>query len=302
MRCAAASRTGIVVLVGTLVASSFRLRAERSGGLAEALAEAVSWKTVLAVDLPPKGGSYANALRSVRVEPTDGNGETRVVIEANGALPEPTNGTALSPPRIYLDFINVFPLRTVEPLSPNSVVARIRVAEHGASPLVTRVVVDLMKESQYRIDASAHAQGRVIVIIATTPPPNISTANVKPPGAGTTQYATRVATALMRLHTLKPLLEAIDRRAEGVPGDLNAAVKQFDDIGTLLIAVKPPQSRASTHALLLRTCTLGARAARLRESAAGNQDAASGWDAASAAAGALLMLERANGELRQGKR
>ena len=291
MRCSGASRTAIVVLVATLVSPDFRLRAAHSGGLAEVLAEAVSQKV----------GSLVS-LRSVRVEPTEQSGGTRVVIEANGALSEPTSGTAFNPPRIYLDFIDVLPLRTVEPVSPNSVVARIRVAEHSASPLVTRVVVDLVNESQYRVDSSASAQGRVIVIIGTTPPRQVSAANVKAPVTATAQYATRVATALMRLQTLKPLLEAIDRRTESVPGDLSAAVKEFDDIGKLLTAVKPPQSRQSTHALLLRTCTLGARAVRLRESAAGNQDAASGWDAASAAAGALLMLERASGELDKGKR
>jgi AMIN domain len=291
MRCSGASRTAIVVLVATLVAPDFRLRAAHSGGLAEVLAEAVSQKVDSLV-----------SLRSVRVEPIEQSDGTRVVIEANGALSEPTSGTAFNPPRIYLDFIDVLPLRTVEPVSPNSVVARIRVAEHSASPLVTRVVVDLINESQYRVDSSASAQGRVIVIIGTTPPRQVSAANVKPPVTATAQYATRVATALIRLQTLKPLLEAIDRRTESVPGDLSAAVKEFDDIGKLLAAVKPPQSRLLTHALLLRTCTLGARAVRLRESAAGNPDAASGWDAASAAAGALLMLERASGELDKGKR
>jgi len=265
-------------------------------------------------------GSTDPALRlsDVRVEPIDQNGVTRVVIEANGALPEPTSGIALNPPRIYLDFIDVLPLRTFEPVSPNAIVARIRVAEHSASPLVTRVVVDLIKESPYRIDASSRPQGRVVVLLGVA-----STAGLRPEeggrersrGAGRqssaadaaptptqTQFLQRVSAALLRLQALKPLLEAIDRRADSVPGDLNAAVQEFDEIAKLLGTVKPPASQASTHALLLRTCTLGARAARLRASAAGNQDAASGWDAASAAAGALLMLERANGELDKGKR
>jgi hypothetical protein len=111
------------------------------------------------------------------------------------------------------------------------------------------------------------------------------------------QYGVRVAAALLRLYAQKPLLEAIDRRADSVPGNLEAAVKEFDDVATLLTAIKSPASRASTHALLLRTCTLGARAARLRQTSGASQDAASAWDAASAAAGALLMLDRANTEL-----
>src|SRR6185436_20822894 len=95
---------------------------------------------------------------------------------------------------------------------------------------------------------------------------------------------------------LKPLLDAIDRRAATTPGDLNAAANEFDDVAKLLTTVKPPSSRASTHALLLRTCMLGARAVRMRQSAIG-QDSASSWEAASAAAGALLMLDRANTDL-----
>jgi hypothetical protein len=270
-------------------------------------------------------GSHAGSisLRSARVEPVDPEGTTRVIIEANGALPELSSGTAANPARIYLDFPDVTPLRTVEPVSPNPVVARIRIAEHSAIPLVTRVVIDLIKEAHYRIDVSGRTQGRVVVIIGAPPAPQPRAANPvtvaqkptssampearsQPPAARQpseeSQYAVRVSTALVRLHALKPLLEAIDRRADSVPGDLNAASNEFDDVAKLLTAIKPPPARTSTHALLIRTCTLGSRAARLRQSNGASQDAASGWEAASAAAGALLMLERANGDLIKGKR
>jgi len=295
MRCARVSRTGVIVLVGMslLVPANARLAGSKDPALR---------LSDVRVEL---------RLSHVRVEPTDQNRVTRVVIEANGALPEPTSGLALNPPRIYLDFIGVLPLRTVEPVSPNAAVARIRVAEHSASPLVTRVVVDLIEESQYRIDASRRAQGRVVVLLGVASiaalrqpeggPGRDRETRHQPSPAGTapaqTQFVQRASAVLLRLQTLKPLLEAIDRRADSVPGDLSAAAKEFDEIAKLLSVLKPPQSQASTHALLLRTCTLGARAARLRESAAESQDAASGWDAASAAAGALLMLDRATGEL-----
>jgi hypothetical protein len=81
-----------------------------------------------------------------------------------------------------------------------------------------------------------------------------------------------------------------------VPGNLDAAATEFDDLAKVLTTIKPPSSRASTHVLLLRTCTLGARAVRLRQGAAG-QNAAASWEPASAAAGALMMLDRANTEL-----
>jgi hypothetical protein len=279
---------------------------------------------VSAAELPPEGGSHTSSvsLRSVRVEPATQDGTTRVVIDASGALPEPASGTAIRPPRIYVDFTDVLPIQTVEPVSPNPVVARVRVAEHSASPLVTRVVVDLIKEATYQIDSSARAAGRVILIIETREPriANAPATRSQPPTASVTrpeassekraarseqlrgsspeaQYGLRVAAILVRLHARRPLLEAIDRRADTIPGDLDAAAREFDDDAKLLTAIKPPSSRTSTHALLMRTCTLGARAARLRQAAATSQDAASGWEAASAAAGALLMLDRATGEL-----
>jgi hypothetical protein len=96
---------------------------------------------------------------------------------------------------------------------------------------------------------------------------------------------------------LRPLLEAIDRRADTVPGDLDAAAKEFDAVAKLLSGIKPPSTREGTHALLLRTCTLGARAVRMRQQADAMNDPAPGWDAASAAAGALMMFDRANGDL-----
>jgi hypothetical protein len=249
-----------------------------------------------------------------------------VLVESTGGpLPEPESGAPVNPPRIYLDFAEVLANSVVQPES-DPIVSRIRIAEHTASPLVTRVVVDLNKPMSYRIDASARAQGRVLLIIGgtqtrtpapinRTPTPQATpsqtarpsaavpaqppAALLAPRGRGETpvaQYDTRVAAALIRIHALKPLLEAIDRRVDTLSGDLGAAAKEFDDIAKLLGTLKPPPSRATAHALLLRSCTLGARAVRLRQSTAG-QDANVTWDAASAAAGALLMLDKANGEL-----
>lgn len=265
-----------------------------------------------AVDLPASAGRDTSvSLRSIRVESDTSDGTSKVVIEANGGLPEPTSEALVDPPRIYLDFTDTLAPRTLEPSLSSAVVARVRVAEHSTSPLVTRVVVDLNKPSVYRIDSSARTQGRVVVIIGAPRSADARIANTTAPAvrepatrvaAVETQYGVRVATAVARLQTLRPLLDAIDRRQATTPGDLTGAANEFDDVAKLLTTIKPPPSRASTHALLLRTCTLGARAVRLRQATAANQDSASGWEAASAAAGALLMLERANTDLMAGKR
>jgi hypothetical protein len=47
----------------------------------------------------------------------------------------------------------------------------------------------------------------------------------------------------------------------------------------------------------MQACTFGTRAVRMRQDEIRTQDAAAGWNAASAAAGALLMLDRANVDL-----
>ena len=276
-------------------------------------------------------GPVQPVIRSVRTE-AGKDGSTTVVIQATGALPEPSAGTAATPPpRIYLDFTDVLPDLNLQAVSPTAVVKAVRVAEHTASPLVTRVVINLMKATAYRIDSSTRSQGQIAVVLDAPPSQTAGGAPASPPrtttpnapvatapslqarpaapspeqspgvrgrsGAAGNQYGVRISSALVRLHALRPLLEAIDRRVDSIPGDLDAAVAEFDAIGKLLSGIKPPSSREGTHALLLRTCTLGARAVRMRQEASAAQDVAKGWDAASAAAGAMMMFDRANTDL-----
>ena len=281
-------------------------------------------------------------LRGITVVPTrDG---TAVVIEASGVLPQPSSGFANSPPRVYIDFDDVLPGAAVPPTIENPLVRRVRVAEHNASPLVTRVVVDLVKATTYRIDSSNRNQGRIVVLLgsvdsATLPPaqtpsfrqPPLATkpqpapqaaSGPSPPARGVAggaspqtpaptvpsrgpalenAYGVRVSAALVRLHTLRPLLESIDRQADPLQGNLDAAVGEFEAIGKLLAAIKAPRSRERTHALLQRTCTMGIRAVRIRQDGARTTDPTAPLNAASAAAGALMMLDRANQDLAKEK-
>jgi hypothetical protein len=107
----------------------------------------------------------------------------------------------------------------------------------------------------------------------------------------------RVSVALGRLVALRPVLASIDRRAEQPTGDLTAAATEFDSVAHALAAIKPSASRETTHGLLIRACALGARATRLRLDSALSGDSATGWNAASAAAGALIMLDKASTDL-----
>jgi hypothetical protein len=92
------------------------------------------------------------------------------------------------------------------------------------------------------------------------------------------------------------VLASIDRRAEQPAGDLTAAAVEFDAVARILAGIKVPASRETTPGLLLRVCALGARASRMRLESTRTEDP-SGWNAASAAAGALMMLDRASADL-----
>ena len=94
------------------------------------------------------------------------------------------------------------------------------------------------------------------------------------------------------------MLGSIDRRAEATPGDLEAAAVELETIGRLLAAIRPPASREATHGLLVRACALGVRSSRMRQESIRTNDTALGWNAASAAAGALMMLDRASSDLK----
>jgi hypothetical protein len=276
-------------------------------------------------------------LRTVQVMEEASGGETTVILHANGPLPEPLTGSVDGPPRIYLDLNGVRPGPAGRIAASSALVLRVRVALHSGDPVTTRVVLDLTKPSPYRIDSSGRAQGRLIVVLGVssseptaasssmispppkpaaapssvrnhartttpapaTPAPSISGSPAAPQrrAGGADAYVAQVSVALGRLQALRPVLGSIDSRAEQPGGDLTAAAAEFDAVARVLAAIRAPASRQMTHGLLLRTCALGARAARMRLDSTGTGDSASGWNAASAAAGALMMLDRAASDL-----
>jgi hypothetical protein len=115
--------------------------------------------------------------------------------------------------------------------------------------------------------------------------------------SGGDAYVAQASVALARLQALRPLLSSIDRRAEQPVGDLRAAIVEFNAVSRILVAIKVPTSRETTQDLLLRACDLGARASRMRMELESTGDLAPGWNAASAAAGALIMLDSAGADL-----
>jgi hypothetical protein len=317
------------------------------------------------------------ALQLIRVVPSVNGGSTTVVLEADGPLPEPEGDSLADPPRVFLDLKDVVAAPTLTRSGRDPLVVRARVARHSDAPLVTRVVLDLSRVAGFRVDASARAEGRLVLTLdvrstasappvrrapaatpapapstpptaqATpprthptprstqpTPPPAQATPRrtrptapqsptqsaaaassgtatpAKPPdplrpskpaapttGRGTSAaradaYAAQLSAVVDRLQALRPVLEAIDRRTQ-VTADLNAAAAEFDAVGQILMAIKPIAGREATHGLLQRACVLGVRATRTLQEATRASDATGEWNAASAAAGALILLDRA---------
>jgi hypothetical protein len=354
-----------------------------------------------------QGAAVPAALQSIRVMPSVDGGPSTVILEANGPLPDPAGDSLAGPPRVFVDLPGVVAAPTLTRTGRDPLILRARVARYSDVPLVTRVVLDLSRVSRFRVDASARAAGRLVLMLEgsataapspaasvqpaarakpaatgapparpaprTTPSPTgvpapapvqrtsraaplappassprageprpepgrgarpepgrgarpepgrgarpepgrgtppdpekpagtLRTARLRPnaarePSAAQVEaYTAQIAALVSRLQGLRPLLLAIDRREE-ITTDLNAAAAEFDAIGRILTAIKPIPSRAGTHGMLLQACVLGSRATRTLQDATRSRDAAEEWNAASAAAGALILLDRAIGDI-----
>jgi hypothetical protein len=289
------------------------------------LARAAAIGVVLSVVVPSMAGAQqpqgtsGTVLRLIRVVPAAGGGATTVVLEADGPLPEPASDALDGPPRVYVDLTGVTPGATLARIGRDALIVRARVARHSENPVVTRVVLDLSRTLPYRIDAADRAQGRLLVVLggaesaqparpAASPPraapranvpapsPRVplagSSARARGPGGNEQAYAAQLSALVQRLQALRPVLVSIDRFTD-VPDDLTSAAAEFDAIGQILAAIKPPASREATHGLLVRVCGLGARSVRTLEESTRKGDVAGQRNASSAAAGALILLDRA---------
>jgi hypothetical protein len=111
------------------------------------------------------------------------------------------------------------------------------------------------------------------------------------------QYFQRASSLLERLERLRPLLVSLDALAALPPEQLKAAAEEFQSIRHALAAIVPPRSLASTHELFRDVCALGAASAAARVAPAASDDSTRAWNAAAAAAGAIMLLDRARAEV-----
>jgi hypothetical protein len=323
--------------------------------------------------VPAEGqGARGSAIRSIQ---TAASGPTVVVtIQATGPLPLPTSGVVGGPPRIYLDFPGVALNAPALTASADSRIRRIRTGVHSATPLVTRVVIDLVALEPYRVERSNGGISVIVGAPATQPslgiapvarlpdePPAVPPARepvmaptipreptpttpsqpapapltlppaqavpslpapvaerpldkvVAPPAPAHSRaspspgrplpakdletYRRLIAPALDRLRLQQPLLTSLDGAEDQTVDRIQLAVEEFERLRSELTGIKPPETLRSQHDMLFQATTLALMATRLRLEAFRTTDPATLRNAASAAAGATLLLDRACADL-----
>lgn len=322
------------------------------------------WLGVLAWFSAPHVSAQAGspALQSVQAA-VEGD-RTVVTVTADGPLPEPSSGTAETPPpRIFLDFTEVRPLAGVAGkvirLPGGGAVTKIRVAQFSAHPSVTRVVLDLPRLEPFTLNVEDRASGRIRIVLGSPPavtaaapsapapaaptpappavtlpapapppvmPPPVMPSPVMPPikdrspaepaipappdptrrGAPPAEppggrpapgavdlYRRQLAGSIEQVASHRSVIAAIDLERNVTPATLQAALIELKSLKAKLETVTPSDELRPTHDLLLASCGLGATAVGLRLEAELGGEATASRNAASAAAGALMLLDRA---------
>jgi hypothetical protein len=263
-----------------------------------------------------------------------GDGEASVFLSADGALPSPKVGVLTDPPGISLDFPDVAAATEGIRVNGDLLVRGVRVAVSQAQPLVTRVAIDLARPVPYRIEAGQRNSGQLTIVVgvpaalAGAPPPRpvaqAAPAAGRPPQAGepstraarspefaraagaatartaakdVAQYLQRASSLLERLERLRPLLVSLDALAAVPEVQLKATAEEFASIRQALAAVVPPRALVATHELFRDVCVLGAASVAARVAPAAPDDSTRAWNAAAAAAGAIMLLDRAWAEV-----
>jgi len=135
--------------------------------------------------------------------------------------------------------------------------------------------------------------------VAPLPPsgPASAAATAQVPAQDLERYLRRISAALDRLERLRPVLVSLDALAPLSEARLKTAADEFDSIRQDLTAAEPPGKLKATHEVFSTVCVLGALSARTRLEAAARGDTAGAWNAASAAASAIMLLDRARADL-----
>jgi hypothetical protein len=110
-------------------------------------------------------------------------------------------------------------------------------------------------------------------------------------------YQVAMATPLDLFTRLSPLLQDIKLLAGSSPAALDAIDRLVTRVVTTASVVAPPEEFQPVHALFVSAAQLAQNAAKIRREATMANDMARAWDASSAAAGSLMLITRARGDM-----
>ena len=134
-----------------------------------------------------------------------------------------------------------------------------------------------------------------MILVGTATP--IAPAVMDKQPASSWNRAQGLGAILAQLDALTPLLTAIDSHGETSTVRLQGAAAQIDSAVDALHALRPPRALRPARDRLAQACAVASQAVSARLRAATSGDAALNGNAASAAAGALLLLEAARADL-----
>ena len=149
---------------------------------------------------------------------------------------------------------------------------------------------------------SAPAPERTTVIDPVKPPASAPAApptatyaplGPLPPAGDIERYRKQAWGSLDRIRLQQPLLMSLDAGEPQAADRMQMAVAEFERIRQDFVAFKPPETMAGYHSMLVQSSTLGLMAFTLRLDAFRTSDASTTRNASSAAAGAVLLIERA---------
>jgi hypothetical protein len=111
------------------------------------------------------------------------------------------------------------------------------------------------------------------------------------------RYRRSIVLPMARFARLKPALNDIKALSGSSPGSLATVERLATEIRRSIVKVMPPADLVATHALLVSAADLAVNAAGIRREAALAGSIARAWDASAAAAGSLMLTDRARTEI-----
>ena len=225
------------------------------------------------------------AAEAYRVEQATG----RITVILEGAV-----ATAAIPP------VPPLPERPPTPPAPGAA----RESREPMNPAAPPIVPPLPSPAPSPSPAAATAPPPVGNLPAKpkTPPPAASRsvpgeASSALPARDLDRYKRQVAPTLDRLRLQQPLLVSLEGSEPQTVDRVQLAAEEFERLRQELTGIKSPDSLRSQHDMLFQSTTLALMAMRLTLEAVRTSDPATLRNAASAAAGASLLLDRACADL-----